>query len=72
MFVFRGLYGHSHQALGQCSCLNQKVTRRRCRLQVEVHNVEAYHYDGECLAKADDMGKPGVLVIKQLQVCLEL
>ena len=34
--------------------------------------MEAYHYDGECLAKADDMGKTGVLVIKQLQVCLEL
>lgn len=39
-------------------------------LQVEVHNVEAYHYDGECLAKADEMRKTGVLVIKQLQVRL--
>ncbi|KAK9822850.1 hypothetical protein WJX81_003391 [Elliptochloris bilobata] len=35
--------------------------------QVEVHNVEAYHYDGECLAKAVEMKKEGVLVIKQLQ-----
>ena len=29
--------------------------------------MEAYHYDGECLAKAEELGKPGVLSIKQLQ-----
>jgi len=33
-----------------------------------VHNVEAYHYDGECLAKAEELGKPGVLTVRQIQV----
>ncbi len=34
---------------------------------MEVHNVEAYHYDGECLAKAAEFGKAGALTIRQLQ-----
>ncbi len=33
-----------------------------------MHNVEAYHYDGECLAKAEELGKPGVLTVRQIQV----
>lgn len=36
--------------------------------QVEVENAEAYMYDGECLAKAEEMGKPGLVTIKQRQV----
>ena len=30
--------------------------------------MEAYHYDGECLAKAEELGKPGVLTVRQIQV----
>ena len=36
--------------------------------QVEVENAEAYMYDGECLAKAEELGKPGLVTIKQKQV----
>jgi hypothetical protein len=37
-------------------------------LQVEVPNPELYQYDGEVLAKAEEMGKPGLVDIKQKQV----
>ena len=36
--------------------------------QVEVANPELYMYDGEVLAKAEEMGKPGLVTIKQKQV----
>ena len=39
-------------------------------MQVEVDNAEAYMYDGECLAKAEELGKPGLVTIKQRQVLL--
>lgn len=45
--------------------MHQQTDRRAG--QIEVHDVEAYHYDGECLAKAEELGKPGVLTVKQLQ-----
>ncbi|PSC75301.1 DNA-directed RNA polymerases IV and V subunit 3 [Micractinium conductrix] len=34
---------------------------------VEVANPELYMYDGEVLAKAEEMGKPGLVTIKQKQ-----
>lgn len=37
-------------------------------LQVEVTNPELYMYDGEVIAKAEEMGKPGLVTIKQKQV----
>lgn len=37
--------------------------------QVEVENLEAYTYDDECLKKAEDMGKPGLVDIRQRQDC---
>ena len=37
--------------------------------QVEVVNPELYMYDGEVIAKAEEMGKPGLVTIKQKQVC---
>ena len=37
-------------------------------LQVEVEDPEKYRFDGECLAKADDMGHPGIVDIQQKQV----
>lgn len=36
------------------------VTRR-----VEIDNVENYRYDGDVLAKAEELGKPGVISIRQ-------
>ena len=33
-----------------------------------MENAEAYMYDGECLAKAEEMGKPGLVTIRQRQV----
>lgn len=39
-----------------------------CRTQVEVVNPELYMYDGEVIAKAEEMGKPGLVTIKQKQV----
>ena len=36
--------------------------------QVEVTNPELYMYDGEVIAKAEEMGKPGLVSIKQKQV----
>lgn len=39
-----------------------KLTHR-----VEVTNPELYQYDGEVLAKAEEMGKPGLVAIKQKQ-----
>ncbi|KAL4430045.1 hypothetical protein ABPG77_004415 [Micractinium sp. CCAP 211/92] len=39
-----------------------KLTHR-----VEVANPEAYMYDGEVIAKAEEMGKPGLVTIKQKQ-----
>ncbi|KAK9804348.1 hypothetical protein WJX72_008349 [[Myrmecia] bisecta] len=35
--------------------------------QVEVENAEAYMYDGECIAKAEELGKPGLVDIHQRQ-----
>jgi hypothetical protein len=36
--------------------------------QVEVENAEAYMYDGGCLAKAEEFGKPGLVTIVERQV----
>jgi hypothetical protein len=33
-----------------------------------VANPELYQYDGDVLAKAEEMGKPGLVSIKQKQV----
>lgn len=38
-------------------------------MQVEVENPEAYTYDGEVLAKAEDMGKPGLVEITMREDC---
>lgn len=35
--------------------------------QIEVVNAEAYAYDGECIAKAEEMGKPGLVEIQPMQ-----
>ena len=36
--------------------------------QVHISDVEAYHYDGECIAKAEELGYPGLVTINQKQV----
>ena len=36
--------------------------------QVEIVNAEAYAYDGECIAKAEELGKPGLVDIQPKQV----
>lgn len=36
-------------------------------LQIEVIDPELYRYDSECLTKAADLGKPGVVSIQQRQ-----
>jgi hypothetical protein len=42
-----------------------------CR-QVEVLSPEAYAYDGECIAKAEELGKPGIVDIRPLPVSTDL
>jgi len=37
-------------------------------LQIDIVNAELYHYDGDCIAKAADMGFPGLVDIRQRQV----
>ena len=37
-------------------------------LQIDILNAELYHYDGDCIAKAADMGFPGLVDIRQRQV----
>lgn len=34
-------------------------------------NAEAYHYDGECIAKAEELGHPEIITINQKQVNLD-
>lgn len=41
-------------------------------LQVEIINAEAYAYDGECIAKAEEMRKPGLIDIQPKQVCMAI
>ena len=36
--------------------------------QIDIVNPELYHYDGDCIAKAADMGFPGLVDIRQRQV----
>ena len=38
--------------------------------QVEIVSPEAYAYDGECIAKAEELGKPGLVDIRPLPVTL--
>lgn len=40
--------------------------------QVEVDNAELYQYDGEALAKSEELGKPGLVTIKERQVSAQL
>lgn len=37
-------------------------------VQVDIFNAEAYAYDGECIAKAEEMRKPGLIDIQPKQV----
>lgn len=37
-------------------------------VQIDIVNAEAYHYDGDCIAKAEDMGFQGLVDIKQRHV----
>lgn len=37
-------------------------------MQVELDDVEQYRYDGEAEAKAEELGKPGLVTIKERQV----
>jgi hypothetical protein len=37
-------------------------------MQVEVENPELYQYDGDVIAKAEEMGKPGLVDIRQRTV----
>ena len=37
-------------------------------MQVEIDQVEQYHFDGETLAKAEELGKPGLVTFKERQV----
>lgn len=37
------------------------------RPQIEVDDAERYRYDGECLACAEELGKPGLVEITQKQ-----
>jgi hypothetical protein len=39
-------------------------------MQVDIINAEAYAYDGECIAKAEEMRKPGLIHIEAIQVSL--
>jgi DNA-directed RNA polymerase II subunit RPB3 len=36
-------------------------------VQIEVAEAEQYRYDGEVLAKAEELGKPGAITITQKQ-----
>lgn len=40
-----------------------------CGSQVEVVNIEIYQYDNECVLKAEEMGKPGLVDIRARQDC---
>jgi len=40
----------------------------RLCLQVEIVSPEAYAYDGECIEKAAELGKPGLVDIRPLPV----
>lgn len=35
--------------------------------QIEIEDAERYRYDGECLIAAEEMGKPGLVEIRQKQ-----
>ena len=35
---------------------------------MRVEDAESYHYDGECLAKAEELGFPDLVSITQKQV----
>jgi len=37
--------------------------------KVEVVNIEIYQYDNECVLKAEEMGKPGLVDIRARQDC---
>lgn len=37
--------------------------------KMEVVNIEIYQYDNECVLKAEEMGKPGLVDIRPLQDC---
>lgn len=41
---------------------------RKVMMQVEVVDAEAYMYDGECIAKAEEMRKPGLVDIIPMEV----
>ena len=45
-----------------------ETTSLLCYVQIDVVNAEAYHYDGDCIAKAEDMGFQGLVDIKQQHV----
>ena len=38
-----------------------------CTTQIEIEEAERYRYDGECLIAAEEMGKPGLVEIRQKQ-----
>ena len=49
------------------SLLQHSDTAAACQ-QVEVVSPEAYAYDGECIAKAEELRKPGLVDIRPLPV----
>lgn len=56
-------------AVDCCDTCSWPSSKRVGRLlQVEVVSPEAYAYDGECIAKAEELGKPGLVDIRPLPV----
>ena len=51
------------------SCPTKVFSWNSAEKRVEVENLEAYIYDDECVMKAEEMGKPGLVDIRQLQDC---
>jgi DNA-directed RNA polymerase II subunit RPB3 len=51
------------------SCPTNVFSWNSAEKRVEVENLEAYIYDDECLMKAEAMGKPGLVDIRQRQDC---
>ncbi len=40
---------------------------RAADVQIEIEDAERYRYDGECLVAAEELGKPGLVEIRQKQ-----
>eukprot|EP00192_Tetraselmis_astigmatica_P013274 CAMPEP_0117681520 /NCGR_PEP_ID=MMETSP0804-20121206/19036_1 /TAXON_ID=1074897 /ORGANISM="Tetraselmis astigmatica, Strain CCMP880" /LENGTH=322 /DNA_ID=CAMNT_0005491303 /DNA_START=47 /DNA_END=1015 /DNA_ORIENTATION=- len=51
------------------SCPTNIFSYNTAEQKVEVSNIESYTYDNECVVKAEELGKPGLVDVVQRQDC---